>query len=148
MLHSLHGIPHSVSSVKELTSQQKKCSSEPMLMEFTGLTLFLGFPGSACGKEVAGQCIRDTGLIPGSGRSFGGEHGNTLQYSCLENPVDRGSLWAVVRRVAKSLTRLKWLGTAQHSTAHLVSYHPEATGLTKWWNGLLKTKLWFQKTYY
>ena len=107
MLHSLHGIPHSVSSVKELTSQQKKCSSEPMLMEFTGLTLFLGFPGSACGKEVAGQCIRDTGLIPGSGRSFGGEHGNTLQYSCLENPVDRGSLWAVVRRVAKSLTRLK-----------------------------------------
>ena len=35
--------------------------------------------------------LRDTGLIPGSGRSPGGEHGNPLQYSCLENPMDRGA---------------------------------------------------------
>ena len=39
---------------------------------------------------------RDAGLIPGSGRSPGGGHGNLLQYSCLENPMDRGSWWATV----------------------------------------------------
>ena len=42
--------------------------------------------------------IRDMGLIPGSGRSLGGEHGNPLQYSCLENPMDRGALQDVVHR--------------------------------------------------
>ena len=53
--------------------------------------------------------IRDVGLISGSGRSLGGEHGNLLQYSCLENPMDRGTWWAAVHRVAKSQTQLKWL---------------------------------------
>ena len=53
--------------------------------------------------------MRDAGLIPGSGRSPGGGHGNPLQYSCLENPVDRGAWWATVHRVAKSQTRLKQL---------------------------------------
>ena len=48
--------------------------------------------------------IRDTGLIPGPGRTPGGRHGNPLQYSCLENPMDRGAQWATVRRVAKSQT--------------------------------------------
>ena len=48
--------------------------------------------------------IRDVGLIPGSGRSPGGGHGNPLQYSCLENPMDRGAWWATVHRVAKSHT--------------------------------------------
>ena len=40
--------------------------------------------------------VRDLGLIPGSGRSPGGGHGNPLQYSCLENPMDRGAWWATV----------------------------------------------------
>ena len=64
--------------------------------------------------------IRDTGLIPVSGRSPGGGHDNPLQYSCLENPMNRGAWWATVHRVAKKLTRLKWLSThAQHqSTGH------------------------------
>ena len=48
--------------------------------------------------------MRDAGLIPGLGRSPGGEHGNPLQYSCLENPIDRGAWWAIVHRVAKSQT--------------------------------------------
>ena len=54
---------------------------------------------------------RDLGLIPGSGsgRSLGGGHGNPLQYSCLENPVDRGAWWAIVCRISKSQTHLKWL---------------------------------------
>ena len=46
--------------------------------------------------------IRDMGLIPGSGRSLGGGHDNQLQYSCLENPMDRGVWWATFHRVAKS----------------------------------------------
>ena len=48
--------------------------------------------------------IRDVGLIPGSGRSPGGGHGNPLQYSCLENPMDRGAWCATVHWVAKSHT--------------------------------------------
>ena len=45
---------------------------------------------------------RDLGLIPGLGRSPGGEHGNLLQYSCLENPMDRGAWLVTVHGVAKS----------------------------------------------
>ena len=54
---------------------------------------------------------RDTGLIPGWGRSPGGGHGNPLQYSCLENPMDRGAWLATVHGVTKSQTRLKQLST-------------------------------------
>ena len=50
--------------------------------------------------------IRDVGLIPGSGRSLEGGHSNPLQYSCLENPMDRGAWWATVHGVTKSQTRL------------------------------------------
>ena len=49
---------------------------------------------------------RDVGLIPGSGRSTGGGHGDPLQYSCLENPVDRGAWQATVHEITKSRTRL------------------------------------------
>ena len=48
--------------------------------------------------------VRDTGLIPGLGRSPGGGHSNPLQYSCLENSMDRGTWWATVHGVAKSWT--------------------------------------------
>ena len=51
------------------------------------------------------------GSIPGSGRSPGGGHGNTLQSSCLEKPRDRGTWWTTVYGVAKSQTRLKQLST-------------------------------------
>ena len=50
---------------------------------------------------------RDLGSIPGSGRSPGGGPGNSLQYSCLENPMDRGAWRARVHNVAKSQTRMK-----------------------------------------
>ena len=49
---------------------------------------------------------RDAVLIPGLGRSPGGGRGNPLQYSCLENPVDREAWWATIQGVAKSLTQL------------------------------------------
>ena len=51
--------------------------------------------------------VRDVGLIPGLGRSPGGGHSNPLQYSCLENPMDRGAWQATVHRIAKSQTQLK-----------------------------------------
>ena len=60
--------------------------------------------------------IRDAGSIPGLGRSPKGGHGNPLQYSCLENPMDRGVWQAIVHRVTKSPTQLKGLST--HTYIH------------------------------
>ena len=62
-----------------------------------------GFPGGSDGKESVCN-VRDLGSIPGLGRSPGGGHGNRLQYSCLENSMDRGAWWATVHGVTKSQT--------------------------------------------
>ena len=64
-----------------------------------------GFHGGSDGKASACNA-GDMGLIPGSGRSPGEGNGNSLQYSCLENSMDRGAWWATVQGVAKSRTRL------------------------------------------
>ena len=48
--------------------------------------------------------VRDVGLIPGSGRYLGEGHGNPLQYSCLENPMDRGDWRTILHRATKSQT--------------------------------------------
>ena len=78
--------------------------------------------------------IRDLGSVPGSGRSPGGGQGNLLQYSCLENPIDRGTCWATVHRVAKSRTWLKWLNThMQHGTVHGQSLRRTKTQLLLAW---------------
>ena len=58
------------------------------------------------------QDTRDAGLIPGSGRSLGEGNGNALQYSCLENTMDRGAWWATVHGVPKSWTQLSNYKTA------------------------------------
>ena len=50
--------------------------------------------------------LRDSGLIPGSGRSPGEGNGNPLQYSCLENPINRGAWWAAVHGVTRSRIQL------------------------------------------
>ena len=65
-----------------------------------GLPWWIGGKKSACNAG-------DLGSIPGLGRSPGGGHGNPLQYSCLENSMDRGSWRAIVHGVTKSLTGLK-----------------------------------------
>ena len=58
--------------------------------------------------------IRDSGLIPGSGSSPRGGPGNPLQYSCLENPMDRGAWWATVHGVTHSQIRLRLLSMHNH----------------------------------
>ena len=64
-----------------------------------------GFPGGSDAKESA-HIVGDLGLIPELGRSPGGRHGTALQYSCLENPMDRGAWRAAVHGVPKSQIRL------------------------------------------
>ena len=62
-------------------------------------------PGGSEGKESACNA-GDLGSIPGWGRSPGGEHGNPLQYSCLENSMDRVAWWGTVHGAAKNQTQL------------------------------------------
>ena len=66
------------------------------------------FPSGLDGKESTCNA-GDSDSIPGSGRSPGEGNGNPLQYSCLENPMDREAWWATVHAVAKSQKWLKWL---------------------------------------
>ena len=63
----------------------------------------MGFPGGSDGKESACNAV-DLGLIPGSGRYPGEEKGYPLQYSCLGNPMDRGTWQATVHGAAKNQT--------------------------------------------
>ena len=62
------------------------------------------FPGGTVGKNHPASAgdPGDVGLTPGSGRSHGGGNGNPLQYSCLENSMDRGTWWATVPGAEKS----------------------------------------------
>ena len=77
--------------------------------EFSPVTSFLivlkkkGFPGGSV-IENSSANAGDVGSISGSGRSLGEGNGYPLQYSCLENPMNRGAWWATVHRVAKSQT--------------------------------------------
>ena len=91
---------------------------------------------SASGKVL----IRDTGLIPGSGRSPGGGHGNTLQYSSLKNSMDRGAWQATVNRVANSWTRLRQLSTHTSTVSFQFQYkeNPSQTA----WKGYRENSSW------
>ena len=64
--------------------------------------------------------VRDVGSISGLGRSPGGGHGNPLQYSCLENPMDRGAWKATIHRVAMSQTRPKRL--SMHALHNIIFF--------------------------
>ena len=75
--------------------------------ELTGASLWLRGKESTCNIGDPGSM----GSIPGSGRSAGGGHGNSFQYSCLVNPMDRGAWWATVPRAVKSWTWPKWRST-------------------------------------
>ena len=78
-----------------------QCDSEKLIFK-EGI---FGFPSDSNGKESACSA-GDLGSVPGLGRSPGEGNGNPLQYSCLENAMDRGTWWATVHGVTKSWTRL------------------------------------------
>jgi len=71
-----------------------------------------GFPGSTNGREPTCQRRKQETWVPSLGRCPAGGNGNPLQYSCLENPMDRGAWWTTVHGVTKSGTRLK--GVSMH----------------------------------
>ena len=73
-----------------------------------------GFPGGSVVKKLLANAGDAGESIPGSGRSPEGRHGNPLQYSCLEKPMDRGAWQAAVHGVEKSRTRLKLLSMHTH----------------------------------
>ena len=75
----------------------------------------MDFPDGSNSREYACNA-GDTDLIPGSGRSLGGGHGNPLQYSILENPMGKGGWQAMVHRVPKSQTQLKQLKIKIHKS--------------------------------
>ena len=77
-----------------------------------------GFPGGLDGK-VSACSAGDPGLIPGLGRSPGEGNGNPLQYSCLENSMDRGAWQATVHGVAQSGTRLSDFTSIQYKRNHM-----------------------------
>ena len=79
-----------------------------ILLVDTRLPGWLSGKESVCDAEDAGDAAS---LIPRLGRSPGGGHGNSLQFSFLENPIYRGAWWATAHRVAQSGTQLKWLST-------------------------------------
>ena len=91
-----------------------------------GLPWWFSGKESACNAGVSGN----KGLIPGPGRSPGGGHGNPLQYSRLENPMDRGAWWATVHGVTKSQIQRSDLAHT-HCWQHLLlggtapARHPE-----------------------
>ena len=91
-----------------------------------------GFPGSARVKNPPASAgdVGAVGSIPGLGRSPRGGHGNPLQYSCLENPMDRGVWWATVHRLTRSQTWLKRL------SMHVAHTSKISKGLNTWLNGI------------
>ena len=92
------------SSSKEIFKIELWESSEPQFILLNSNSQILvgdmGFPCSSVGKESASNA-GDLGSIPGLGRSPGGGNGNPLQYSCLENPMDRRTWQATVHGVAR-----------------------------------------------
>ena len=104
---SLHEVPTVCQSCGELSNHLTSFT----LVNFLKLCLHMrtGFPGASVinNPSTNAGVARDMGLIPGSGRSPGEGNGNSLQYSCLESPMDRGAWQAMIHGAAKSWTRLR-----------------------------------------
>ena len=98
------------------------------------ICFIMGFPSGTSGKEPPANAgdVRDMGLIPGLRKSPEREHGNSLQYSCLENLMDKGAWGAIVNRVTKSWTWLKWLKWSCSVVSD--SLLPHGLYLTSPWN--------------
>ena len=104
-------------TITQLTSEQLSLNwVGPLIRGIFSIhmcTVNVGLPGGSLGKESTSNAL-DTGdvcSIPGMGRSPGEGNGNPFQYSCLENPMDRGAGLSTVHRAVKSWTRLNRLST-------------------------------------
>ena len=86
-------------------SKHTHCTYVSFLVFKLYYSCIMGFTGSSAGKESTCKA-GDSGSIPELGRSHGEGIGNPLQYSCLENSMDREAWWAIVHRVTKSQKRL------------------------------------------
>ena len=84
-------------------------------------------------KNLPAGDLRDAGSVLGSGRSPREGHGNLLQYSCLENSMDRGAWWAAVHGVAKNWTQLKWPSGEGNGTQLQYSCLENPTDGGAWW---------------
>ena len=104
---------------------------------YTLLEVELGFPGGSAGKESACNA-RDLGSIPGLGRSLGGGHGTTLQYSCLENPHGQRSLAGCS----------PWGGKELDTTERLSTTHTEVELSKHSWNSSSTLPTSFQQLYF
>ena len=96
-LHKNLGALEILATLSSFSARQQSAKTELYLLitfhVHNNSMIVMGFPGGASGKEPACQCNggdrRDADLIPGLGQSPGGGHSNPLQYSCLENAMDR-----------------------------------------------------------
>ena len=104
----MHHLKNLRTEVKNLEYSKQSWKNMGILDVWDCLETQWGFPSGSEGKESACN-VRDPGLILESGRSLEEGNGNPLQYSCLENPIDRGAWRATVHRVTKSRTGLKRL---------------------------------------
>ena len=101
-------IPKLYHTFKNQPTNQPTSTCYSYLAGYHGLLLWLSSKESVCNAGDTGE----TGLIPGSGRFLGWRHGIPLQYSCLENPMDRGAWKPVVPGVARRQTWLEQLSTS------------------------------------
>ena len=88
----------------------------------------MGFPGGTSGKEsppASAGDARDLGSIPRSGRPPGEGNGNSLQYFCLKNPMDRGKWWATVHRVTESQSQLSKTTTMKRIAVFILYSHSD-----------------------
>ena len=103
----------------------------------------MDFPGGASNKEPACQSRRHKRcrFDPWVWRSLGGQHGNPLHYSCLENPMDRGAWQVTVHRVTQSWTWLKWLSMQTDKTHDGGRGGPDTWKGHSWQGGELEQKV-------
>ena len=108
LLYNSLGSPsgHGENGLVQWSSIKNSFPPQPELSIYGIILCHLGLSRWRTRLPASAEAIRDTGLIPGSGRSPGAGNGNPLQYSCLENPMDRGGWRAAVHAVAKSQTQL------------------------------------------
>ena len=112
-----------------------------------GLCVHMGFPGVPVVKNLSAKA-EDPASIPGLGRPPGGGNGNSLQYLCLENPMNRGAWWATVHEVTKSQTQLSdyttYICMCVHipTCAHSCILYKWYMNTFIWWNVQTEKSKW------